>query len=68
MYENYILDDREEEELIGSPEEITGDLDEEDTHNVIDDYEVLDVIDVVDDGVFINCKLNIFFLNSFVKR
>lgn len=58
VYENYLLDDREEE-FIDSPEEITGDL--EDTQIAIDEYEVLDVIDVVEDGAFIKCEL-IFLL------
>lgn len=57
VYENYILDDKEEE-FIDSPEEITGDL--EDTQIVIDEYEVLDVIDV-EDGLFNKCKLIVFF-------
>lgn len=52
VYEDYILDD--EDEFIASPEEITGDLD--DTQNVTDEYEILDVIDVVEDGIFIKCK------------
>lgn len=52
-YENYILDDREEV-FIGSPEEITGEV--EGTQNVIDEYEILDVIDVIDEGAFIKCE------------
>lgn len=54
VYENYVLDDREEEEFLNSPEAITGDLEEIDNRQ-IDDYEVLDVIDVID-GAFIKCK------------
>lgn len=57
VYENYLLDDdsEREDEFIDEPEEITGDL--EDTQNVVDEYEILDVIDVVEDGAFIKCEL-----------
>lgn len=40
--------------FIDSPEEITGEI--ENPQNVIDEYEILDVIDDIEDGAFIKCE------------